>query len=128
MQLFFRFHVGTNIAAPSVTRFLCDLKRHLRVAIVLIWDRLNAHRARHTQGFFKRHPAIHPVYLPPYAPELNPVEDVWSYLKMNPLANYATEHLDELAKTSRSFARSLQRRPSLLHSFFRHSPLPLRLG
>ena len=34
--------------------------------------------------------------LPPYAPELNPVELIWGYTKRNPLANFAPVELDDL--------------------------------
>ncbi len=63
----------------------------------------------------------------PYAPELNPVEYAWSYLKMNPLANLAAPELDVLADSARRAARSVQRKPHLLRSFLAHSPLSLRL-
>ncbi len=32
-------------------------------------------------------PNITPVLLPPYAPELNPVENVWAFLRSNKLSN-----------------------------------------
>ena len=67
------------------------------------------------------------VFLPPYAPELNPIEYLWGYLKMNPLANLTASDVGELAGMARSYARSLQHRGDLLKSFIRHSPLSLRL-
>lgn len=42
----------------------------------------------HQTGGKLRMPAnITPLRLPPYAPELNPVENVWAYLRSNKLAN-----------------------------------------
>ena len=35
-------------------------------------------------------------YLPPYAPDLNPVETLWSNLKRQELANLATDSLSEV--------------------------------
>jgi transposase len=55
-------------------------------------------------------------YFPPYAPELNPVEYVWGYLKTNPLANLACPEVSVLAATGRRHARSLQHKPGLLRS------------
>lgn len=66
-------------------------------------------------------------FLSPYAPELNPIEYVWGYLKLNPLANPAFFDLEQLTTTARDHTRSLQRKPDLLGSFLRHSPLSLRL-
>ena len=94
---------------------------------MVVWDRLAAHRAVVVRDFLKTHPHIRRVFLPPYAPELNPIEYLWGYLKMNPLANLAKSDVGELAGVARSHARSLQHRGDLLKSFIRHSPLSLRL-
>ncbi|HEY6969107.1 MAG TPA: transposase, partial [Candidatus Angelobacter sp.] len=40
-------------------------------------------------------------FLPAYAPELNPVEYVWSHCKMNPLANLAVHEVTDLAVVAR---------------------------
>ncbi len=63
------------------------------------------------------------MFLPPYAPQLNPVEGVWSWLKRNPLANYAPVDAAELNRHAHGHARTLQRRPNLLRAFLNHSPL-----
>ncbi|WP_407542399.1 transposase (plasmid) [Deinococcus radiomollis] len=42
------------------------------------------------------------VYLPPYAPELNPVELVWAYVKRHVLANLCPENVDALKTSLRS--------------------------
>jgi transposase len=39
------------------------------------------------------------LHLPPYSPELNPVERLWAYLKSHYLNNRAYEHYDDLFKT-----------------------------
>jgi transposase len=38
--------------------------------------------------------------LPGYAPELNPVEGLWSNLKGQELANYAADTIEELSQTA----------------------------
>ena len=70
---------------------------------------------------------IQSVFLPAYAPELNPVEYVWGYLKVNPLANLAPLDVNLLLSVTRRQGRKLQREEKLLRSFIHHSPLPLRL-
>ena len=71
--------------------------------------------------------SAHVAYLPPYAPELNPVEYLWAYLKTNPLANAPAFDVASLARRARCAARSVQHRPDLLHGVVRHTQLPLRL-
>src|SRR6267143_5391098 len=62
-------------------------------------------------------------FLPAYAPDLNPIEYAWCYLKMKSLANSPHFDLPALTHTTRRQTRSLQRKPDLLGSFLSHSPL-----
>ena len=63
-------------------------------------------------------------YFPPYAPELNPVEYVWSYLKSSPLSNFAPKNFDELSEKSKSAFHHLKYKHRLLTSLVKHSPIP----
>lgn len=127
VHLYFRLHPNINIKSGEVIDFLGVLLQQLPGLIVLVWDRLQAHRAKVACHFFERQERLHPHLLPAYAPELNPVENVWSYLKMNPLANFAPLELDTLVHTTRHHSRSLQRKHELLRSFMAHCPLSLRI-
>ena len=115
-----------NINAERVIDFLRQLLAQVDAPLVLVWDQLNAHRAFRMQEFPAEHPQIATEFFPAYAPELNPIEYVWDYLKLNPLANLAFFDLDQLTATARRHTRSLQRKRDLLRSFLNHSPLSLR--
>ena len=128
MRLYFRLHRNGNINAQCVVAFLTQLNRQLDASFVVVWDRLNAHRAILVRDFLAADPWVRGVFLPPYAPELNPIEYLWGSLKMNPMANLAIADVDELADVTRCHAKSLQHRSDLLKSFVRHSPLSLRLN
>jgi transposase len=54
--------------------------------------------------------------LPSYAPELNPVEAVWSHLKRS-LANLAKRTVDQLARIIKSRLKRMQYRPALVAGF-----------
>ena len=127
IHLYFRLHPDVNINAGLVIEFLRHLVRQLDGPVVLVWDRLLAHRAKKVQAFIRDTPDLHVYLLPPYAPELNPVENVWGYLKMNPLSNRPFFDVDSLAQATRHHGRSIQRKQSLLRSFVKHSPLSLCL-
>jgi transposase len=47
-----------------------------------------------TEGGLHIPPNVTPLRLPPYAPELNPVENVWAFLRSNKLANRVFETYD----------------------------------
>jgi len=127
VHLYFRLHPDTNLTGPLVIAFLRQLARQLDAPFVLLWDRLRAHRATVVQTFLQQTPGIHPVFFPPYAPELNPIESAWGYLKCNPFANWPLTALDTLTAVTHHQHRHLQRDPLLLRSFIEHSPLSLRL-
>lgn len=126
VRMYFRLHPDANVHGEDVIAFLQALKRHLGT-VCLVWDHLQAHRARLTQGFLDQTPAIHQTYFPSYAPELNPVEYGWSWLKTNPMSNLACPDLSTLTHLTRRHGRRLQRQEDLLRSFIHHSPLSLRL-
>ncbi|MGH8759815.1 MAG: IS630 family transposase [Burkholderiales bacterium] len=127
VQLYFRLHRNANVNAQRTVSFLIQLDRQLAAPFVLVWDRLQAHRATVVREFLLAHRHVRSVFLPPYAPELNPIEYLWAYLKMNPLANLPIFDSQELTIRARLHARSLQHQPDLLKSFVQHSPLSLRL-
>lgn len=124
--LYFCLLANQSVVTQHVLHFLRQLQRHLGSAIVVLWDRLNVHRSAWAK-LRRRNRSIHSTFLPPYAPELNPVEAFWSYLKMNPLANYPALDLKELQCQTRRHARRIAGDQALLRSFLRSSPLSLRL-
>lgn len=123
VHLYFRLHPGANIRTAQVLEFLRILRRHLGSPAMVIWDRLQAHRSKKVTSWLRSAATLEAVLLPPYAPELNPVEYVWAYLKRNPLANFAPAAVEELAGTARGSTRALQRDQTLLRSFLHQSPL-----
>ncbi|WP_066940488.1 transposase [Streptomyces sp. NBRC 110611] len=82
--------------------------------IVLIWDNLNTHRAASIRGFIAAHDWITAFYLPPYAPNLNPVEGIWSLLRRSAQNNTALANHDHLICTLRHGLRTIQYRSHLI--------------
>lgn len=127
IHLYFRLHRDANINSETVIEFLRHLRRQLKTPAVLLWDHLQPHCSKKTGAFLHSVRHVHRFFFPGYAPELNPMENVWGYLKRNPLSNWAPDDLQALTTTARSHSRSLQRKQNLLRSFVKHCSLPLRL-
>lgn len=123
VRFYFALHRNANVTAVRLVRFLDQLGRHVRGPIIIIWDRLNTHRGRAVTAWLLRHPRIEMAFLPPYAPELNPVEPAWGYLKTNPLANWAPRQLGELASRTRYHAAKLGNKKNVLRGFLASTPL-----
>ena len=87
-NFYFRVYAGA-VKKEQVRDFLQALVRHLRARRCwVVWDRLPAHRSRLVQDYIASLQGwIATAYLPPYAPELNPVEYIWAYWKQHELPN-----------------------------------------
>ena len=113
------FHVqSSNIVTPDVLAFVRDLRRQLRRPLTLVWDRWQVHRS--AERWLAEHAAhwLKIEYLPAYAPELNPVEEVWGHTKSHALGNYTAIDAFDLEDTVRGALSDLHDTPRLLQSFF----------
>ena len=63
--------------------------------------------------------------LPAYAPELNPVEGLWSHLKAVELTNLCGSTLAEVIDHAHLGIERIRRTPHLAYSFLRHAGLPV---
>lgn len=125
--LYLHWHPDQNITADHIVTFLRDLLRHLRGPVIVVWDRLNAHRSRQVQSWLGVYDRLTLEWFPPYAPELNPVEYLWSYLKSHRIANHGLFELEEIYDRARHEADDIAANQPLLRSFVRASQLPIRL-
>jgi transposase len=68
--------------APSIANFLSDIKtsNDAYKAIVVIIDNFSSHKSRLVRQKAKEL-GIYLVYLPPYSPNLNPIEFIWKSIK-----------------------------------------------
>ncbi len=68
------------------------------------------------------------MQLPSYAPDLNPVEGVWSLLRRGPPANTAFTDDEHLEHTLRRGLRHIQLRPDLIDGCLTGTGLTLTHG
>jgi transposase len=113
-------HFRGSIHGEQVLVALRHFRRRIGRPLVVVWDRLNAHRAKVVQAFVAAHPDDYQLeWLPPYAPDLNPEELCNGAVKRATL-NAPPGSIDDLHAAARRSFRRLARRPHLLDSFFRH--------
>ncbi len=86
--------------SAAVVGFLRILLRKISGKIVVIWDGSLIHRGHEIKDFLKRGAAkrLHLEQLPGYAPDLNPDEGIWNYLKRVELGNVYCANLDQLQR------------------------------
>jgi len=114
-----------NIVTDDFECFVETLLRSRQRRMVLVIDRWSVHRsgARRLLRRFPRRVQIE--WLPAYAPELNPVEQVWKHTKYDDLANYIPDDIRALGGAIRQSIRRSRRQQQLLRSFFQHAKLGL---
>ena len=125
LGLFFSSLINDSFDNLAVGWFVGQLLRHLRGPVIIVWDRGPMHRGpaiRELQGKF---PLLQLESLPPYAPELNPVEEVWSYLKWSRLCNFAPRDSAELDRAAYVELDRIRFDQERLRSFWAGSDLPL---
>jgi hypothetical protein len=120
----FRVH-SHNVRTAEVMDYLRDLHCQLGRALIVVMDRLPAHRSAvkrlHKQGATW----LSVEWLPGYAPDLNPVEAHWSYSKYGRLANYLPNDTDELHDALTEAVGDVGLDQALMRSFFQSAHLRL---
>jgi len=120
--LYFRMH-QKNVTAEQVEAFLRDVQRRLGREVILVLDRWAVHRKAAKALFGDRRFWIE--WLPPYAPDLNPVEHVWDHTKYDDLANYVPDDVLDLEIEAEMSLDDLRTKPELLRSCFHGAKLEL---
>jgi len=123
-QLCFHVQAG-NYDTDTLIEVLGELRKFLGgEKATLLWDGLPAHRSRAMQAWLNRQRSWLVVErLPAYAPDLNPVEGLWSSLKTVELANLTSLTLTEVIDQAQRGIERVRRTPHLAYSFLRHAGL-----
>jgi transposase len=112
-----------NVTAEEVVAFLRHVQRSLGRKVIVVMDRWAAHRKAARLLYGDKRFWIE--WLPPYAPDLNPVDKLWGHTKHDDLANFIPDDLPDLeGALDYSFDRTHEC-PRLLRSFFHAAELEL---
>lgn len=106
---------------PTIVRFLKHLLHHIPGKLLVVWDRLPAHRSQVVRDFLRAGATrrLQLAQLPSYAPDLNPDEGVWQYLKHVELKNVGCHNIDELRSELRKAIARLRHKVFIMQSFTR---------
>jgi transposase len=119
----FRLHDGA-IKSAQVVEFLKALRKQLGRKRRIVWDGAAQHKSRIVRDYLDSTPgAVQMALLPAYAPDLNPVEYLWAWLKRHALANYCPPGLAELKNTARRKLKSSQKRKSIITACWKQAEL-----
>jgi len=110
---------GAAIAVPyadteAMQLHLNEISRHVTrgAHAVLLLDRAGWHTTTNLDVPVN----ITPIFLPSRAPELNPVENIWQYLRANFLSNRVFETYDEIIEAACEAWQKLTAKPETIAS------------
>ena len=114
------------IAEDAVSAHLNALHQQVSGVLFVLWDGLPAHRSKKVQQHIVANADWLQVHrFPAYAPELNPVEQIWNHTKYRELANYLPEDLAALQDAVGFSLAGTRFQQRLLRSCFRYANLQL---
>jgi len=116
----------TSLNGLHSIEFLIHLGRLAGDRLLVIWDGSPIHRRAAVRDFVEEAgDHIHLEPLPPYAPDLNPVEWLWRHLKLVEMANLTCRDLEELHMELHLALGRLRGKGRLVPSFFEGAGLSL---
>ena len=112
---------------PEVVRFLKHVLRHIPGKLLILWDGASIHRSQPVKELLASGGAerIHLERLPGYAPDLNPDEGIWGYLKYVELKNMVCHNLGELRYALRLATARLRHKRHVIQGCFTQAGLAL---
>lgn len=106
--------------SAGIIEFLDHLQEHIADPIVLVWDGAPIHRSKTIKQYLTDGAAarLHLERLPGYAPELNPDEGVWHYLKQVELKNLCCQDMPHLEYELCAAEQRLRQKPEIIRACF----------
>ena len=123
-KLYFRVH-DRAIKGTDGVDFLNHLLRHVPGPLTVLWDRASIHRCQAVNDFLAELPRerLEIEFLPAYAPELNPEEGIWGYLKRVELKNVCSQSLSSLREQLRQATARLRQKLDVIFGCFQQTGL-----
>jgi len=86
---------NANFRSDSVIQFVNKIQRRISGPITILWDAIPIHCSTPVNQYLEHDDQIVIEQFNSYAPELNPVDKVWLYLKFDCLPNYVPLTVDD---------------------------------
>jgi len=115
--MMYRDAMNSELLIKFMARLIKDAARK----VFLILDNLRVHHGKRVIRWLEKNKKkIEVFYLPSYSPELNPDEYLNGNLKNKVYSGVPSRNHEDLEKKTRSFMRTLVKRPAHVRSYFRH--------
>jgi len=126
LGLYFCTYPKNFVNQELAADFLRALLGRLRGPVIVVWDGGPMHKGDAIRAVLCDFPRLSLEKLPPYTPELNPVEYLWNHLKYGVLPNFVPDDVFHLNGVLKQRLRRARQSAPRLRSFFKQSGLPIR--
>jgi len=124
LGLYWKTFPRSFVNAERSSEFLRGLLRNSDGAVIVVWDGGPMHKGEPIRKLCSDYPRLQLERLPPYAPDLNPVEYLWSHLKYGRMANFVPDDVFQLDAVLNAHLRRTRKSPRHLFAFFQAAKLP----
>jgi transposase len=102
--------------SPDVVGYLRHLLRCIPGKLLVLWDGAPIHRSQVVKDFLavEGGARVHLEQFPGYAPELNPAEGIWNYLKRVELKNVCCQNISHLRLELRRAKERLRHKTNII--------------
>lgn len=118
---------NANFRSDSIVQFIKQIQKRIPGPITILWDAIPIHCSKPVNQYLEQHNELVIEQFPSYAPELNPVDKVWLYLKYGRLPNYVPITVDELRTRLTDELNTLKKEWHVLASCVRRSGLDCKV-
>lgn len=110
----------TPFDSLGIIGFLSSLAQEISGPMVLVWDGAPIHRSKVVKAYLAEGAAsrLHLERLPGYAPELNPDEGIWNYLKHVEMKNLCCTDVSHLKRELSAAEERLRQKPAIIRGCF----------
>lgn len=124
--IYFEVREMEGFKRKGLTRFMTNARKKLRKNLLMVWDNAPSHHSKVVKSYLSEqdgeNPAIWLENIPPYSPELNPIEQLWGYVKKK-LANRFFKTTKELKQAVIDILNQVKKNKKLIISFFKNKEL-----
>jgi transposase len=124
VSLYYQTYPDAYVDSVLYAGFLRALMWHVRRPLVLLHDGGGMHKGEPVRAVQADYPRLHVHRFPPYAPELNPPEYLWTDLKYRRLGNFVPADVAQIERAACRELEDVRHDQQRLKSYLLSSPLP----
>ena len=103
---------SNSLCGPAMVAHLEQIARSYPTGrVYVVMDNGGAHHSKLVENWFAQQRRLRPFYLPPYSPDLNPIERLWKDYRSQVLHNHRYRQVSELEAASRAYHDQLAANP-----------------